>query len=42
VHSSLTTACVTFVALVVIVGTGALFAIERRWRNDLTAGLDSG
>jgi two-component system phosphate regulon sensor histidine kinase PhoR len=32
---------ITFLALVVIVGTGTLFAIERTLANDLTASLDS-
>lgn len=32
---------ITFVALVVIVGTGTLFAIERTLASDLTASLDS-
>ena len=32
---------ITFVALVVVVGTGTLFAIERTLASDLTAGLDS-
>jgi two-component system phosphate regulon sensor histidine kinase PhoR len=32
---------ITFVTLVVVVGTGTLFAIERTLASDLTAGLDS-
>jgi two-component system phosphate regulon sensor histidine kinase PhoR len=32
---------ITFVALVVVVGTGTLFAIERTLASDLTASLDS-
>jgi two-component system phosphate regulon sensor histidine kinase PhoR len=32
---------ITFVALIVIVGTGTLFAIERTLASDLTASLDS-